>query len=204
MKSLRSLNRSNALLLLLAVVVFIFGYGFFRFAFVESNNDPLSQEIVLIFLGSFVTVLVTAVLLNKQTEVELKKEENLNFLDLKKQIYMDLIDHLEDVVLSGETSEDDIIKLQFLNQKLALVADPDVLAEFESFIRTFGQIADDPDLDRRDTTKLMSALSRLTVTIRADLIGPLDQNEAVTAAQIARQITANNESFALITPPEES
>ncbi len=204
MKSLRSLNRSNALLLLLAVVVFIFGYGFFRFVFVQSDNDPLSQEIVLIFLGSFVTVLITAVLLNKQTEVELKKEENLNFLDLKKQIYMDLIDHLEDVVLSGETSADDIIKLQFLNQKLALVADPDVLVEFEKFIHTFAQIAQDPDLDKRETSQLMEALSRLTIKIRADLIGPLDQNESLTSAQIAAQITANNQSFALITSLDES
>ncbi len=204
MKSLRSLNRSNALLLLLAVVVFIFGYGFFRFVFVRSGNDPLSQEIVLIFLGSFVTVLITAVLLNKQTEVELKKEENLNFLDLKKQIYMDLIDHLEDVVLSGEMSADDIIKLQFLNQKLALVADPDVLVEFEKFIRTFAQIAQDPDLDKRETNQLMSALSRLTIKIRTDLIGPLDQNETLTSAQIAEQITANNQSFELITPRDKS
>ncbi|HFE66815.1 MAG TPA: hypothetical protein ENJ93_06095 [Chloroflexi bacterium] len=204
MKSLRSLNRSNALLLLLAVVVFIFGYGFFRFVFVQSDNDPLSQEIVLIFLGSFVTVLITAVLLNKQTEVELKKEENLNFLDLKKQIYMDLIDHLEDVVLSGETSDDDIIKLQFLNQKLALVADPDVLVEFEKFIRVFAQIAQDPDLDKRETNQLMSALSSLTITIRADLIGPLDQNEPFTSAQIAKQITVNNQSFELMAPLDES
>ena len=204
MKSLRSLNRSNALLLLLAVMVFVFGYGFFRFVFVQSDNDPLSQEIVLIFLGSFVTVLVTAVLLNKQTEVELKKEENLNFLDLKKQIYMDLIDHLEDVVLSGEMSADDIIKLQFLNQKLALVADPGVLVEFEKFIRVFAQIAQDPDLDKRETNQLMSALSSLTITIRADLIGPLDQNEPFTSAQIAKQITANNQSFELIAPLDES
>jgi len=151
-----------------------------------------------------VTVLVTAVLLNKQTEVELKKEENLNFLDLKKQIYMDLIDHLEDVVLSGEMSADDIIKLQFLNQKLALVADPGVLVEFEKFIRVFAQIAQDPDLDKRETNQLMSALSSLTITIRADLIGPLDQNEPFTSAQIAKQITANNQSFELIAPLDES
>jgi len=44
----------------------------------------------------------------------------------------------------------------------------------------------------------------LTITIRADLIGLLDQSEPFTSAQIVKQITANNQSFEMIAPLDES
>lgn len=39
--------------------------------------------------------MLTALLLNKQTEVELRKEENIKFIELKTEIYVQLMDHLE-------------------------------------------------------------------------------------------------------------
>ena len=46
--------------------------------------------------------MITAILLNKQTEVELKKEENIKFIELKTDIYIQLIDHLEQIFLDGD------------------------------------------------------------------------------------------------------
>jgi len=53
-------------------------------------------------LGTIITIMITAILLNKQTEVELKKEENIKFIELKTDIYIQLIDHLEQIFLDGD------------------------------------------------------------------------------------------------------
>lgn len=53
-------------------------------------------------MGTIITIMITAILLNKQTEVELKKEENIKFIELKTDIYIQLIDHLEQIFLDGD------------------------------------------------------------------------------------------------------
>ncbi len=69
--------------LLLVTVAFIGGYLFLRAAYMVSDEFPFTQEIILVFLGTIATALITALLLNKQTEVELKKEENIKCIELK-------------------------------------------------------------------------------------------------------------------------
>lgn len=78
----------------ITLVLFIAGYIFLRLAYHVADELPFSQEWVLIVLGTLVTITLTALLLNKQTEVELKKEERAKFLDLKTSIYFQLLIHI--------------------------------------------------------------------------------------------------------------
>jgi len=192
------IQRDTLLFLLLSIVLIVLSYLFFRYAYDFSDKMPFSQEIILAFVGAIITILITAVLLNKQTEVELKKEESIKYLDLKSELYMDLLDHLKSIMLKGEASKSDIITLKFLNHKLAIVADPAVLAQFEHFIRTFTRLVEAPDryeeftITDEDEDKLMRELSKLTVAIRSDLIGQLDAQENVSLKRIAQQIVRNS------------
>jgi uncharacterized membrane protein YgaE (UPF0421/DUF939 family) len=191
-------RRDTLLFLALSIVVIVLSYLFFRYAYDFADNLPYSQEIILAFVGAIITILITAVLLNKQTEVELKKEESIKYLDLKSEIYMDLLDHLQGIMLAGEASESDIITLKFLNHKLALVADPDVLIAFEQFIRTFTRLVEAPEEDQEseitdeEEDALMRELAKLTVAIRHDLIGDLDAREDISLQRIAQQIRTNS------------
>ena len=191
-------RRDTLLFLGMSILVIILSYLFFRYAYDFSDNMPFSQEIILAFVGAIITILITAVLLNKQTEVELKKEESIKYLELKSDIYMDLLDHLKGIMLAGEASEADIITLKFLNHKLALVADPEVLVQFEQFIRTFTRLVEAPEeneeseISDEDEDALMRELAKLTIAIRHDLIGDLDAREDISLQRIAQQIRTNS------------
>jgi len=192
------IRRDNHLFLILSIVLIVLSYLFFRYIYDFSDQLPFSQEIILAFAGAIITILITAVLLNKQTEVELKKEESIKYLDLKSEIYMDLLDHLKSIMLEGEASNADVITLKFLNHKLALVAAPEVLFQFEHFIRTFTSLVKSPEiheasaLSDEDEDKLMRELSRLTIAIRHDLIDQLDAQEEVPLKHISQQIERNS------------
>jgi hypothetical protein len=192
-------RRDTLLFLALSILLIVLSYLFFRFAYDVSDSWPFSQEVILAFVGAIITILITAVLLNKQTEVELKKEESIKYLELKSAIYMDLLDHLQKVFLAGEATEADIITLKFLNHKLALVANPQVLIQFEDFIRAFTKRVENPEegeeseISEEDEDVLMRELSKLTVAIRQDLIGQLDEQSNVSLKRIAQQIRRNSD-----------
>ena len=77
-------NVKNIVILFLTAVTFIGGYAFLRLAYNATDRMPFTQEIILIVLGTVATVLITALLLNKQTAVEVQKEQNIKFLELKR------------------------------------------------------------------------------------------------------------------------
>lgn len=188
-------ERNSILFLVLALATSIGGYFYFREAYYLSEPAVFSQEIILILIGSIITVFITAMLLNKQTEVEIRKEERIRYLELKSQIYMQLIDHIEDVILSGETTEEDLTRLKFLNHKLSLVASPEVLVQFEDFVEAFMKASDDADIDTRDADEIMRHLALLTIRIRQDLLGDLDEGQPISEGEIAEQIKTNNALF---------
>jgi hypothetical protein len=191
-------KRDTLIFLTLSILLIILSYLFFRYAYDFSDGLPFSQEVILAFVGAIITILITAVLLNKQTEVELKKEESIKYLDLKSDIYMDLLEHLKNIMLAGEANEKDIVTLKFLNHKLALVAAPAVLMQFEQFIRTFTNLIDAPDtggestITDEDEDLLMRELAKLTIAIRHDLIGNLDERANISLQRIAQQIRTNS------------
>jgi hypothetical protein len=188
---MKKLRRDSAILLGLSVLLISMSYIFFRYAYRVADQFPFSQEIILAFVGAIITILITAVLLNKQTEVEVRKEGIIKYLELKSQIYMDLLDHLERIMQKGKAEPSDILRLKFLNHKIAVIASPEVLLSFEEFIKAFTETVDDPSLEQEDKDKLMRDLSKLTIAIREDLVGHLDEQTEFSHSMIASQIKRN-------------
>ncbi len=183
---------NNRVLMLLSAIVFIGGYFFMRLAYQVSDQLPFTQEIILIILGTLATILITALLLNKQTSVELAKEQSIKFIELKTETYQDLINTIEEMVLHKDISKEDLIRLKFHTHRLAIFASPAVLGEYENFLIIFNEmIANDRHVSLEDEDILAEALAKLTVHIRADLVGELDAESGHSAKEIREQIIAN-------------
>jgi len=189
------LTRENLVYMLLSIILIIGGYWFLRYAYHVADQAPFSQEVVLVILGTIITIFITAILLNKQTEVELKKEENIKFIELKTDIYMELIDHLEEVVMDGDVDHTDKVKLRFLAHKLAIVASPEVLKQFEDFLEKFVLVSSDDKVSQTDTNILMDELAELSIYIRKDLIGELDARAGINEEKLAKQIMDNSDTL---------
>ena len=187
--------QENLLYLFLTAVVVVGGYAFLRYSYRVMDKAPFTQEIVLIILGTVATVLITAMLLNKQTEVELKKEQSIKFIELKSEIYMDFIGHMEQLMLEKSVTEEDHVRLQFLTHKLAMVASPAVLEQYEQFLQVFNRSTRDESLDKNEGDAISSALALLTVKIRQDLVGELDAQGIYDARTISQQVIDNAREF---------
>lgn len=183
--------RDNLLLLFLTAVVVVGGYAYLRYAYKVTDSTPFTQEIVLIILGTVATILITALLLNKQTAVEIGKEQSVKFIELKTRTYEELINQIEQIVLSGEITDKDLIRLQFTTHRLAIFASPGVLDEYQDFLRIFNKTAVDGAVSDTESDQLSDSLARLTVQIRTDLVGELDRESNVPVQHIANQIVEN-------------
>jgi len=184
--------KDNSILMLLSAIVFVGGYFFLRLAYHMADKMPFTQEIILIVLGTIATILITALLLNKQTSVELEKEQSVKFIELKTETYQSLIDTLEEIMLLETVTQDELTKLRFNTHRLAIFASPDVLKEYRNFLDVFNKyIVSDKHVSVEDEDFISEALAKLTVYIRADLVGELDAESSKTSKQISDQIIAN-------------
>ncbi len=182
---------NNTILMILSAFVFIGGYFFLRLAYHISDKMPFTQEIILIILGTLATVLITAMLLNKQTEVELQKEQSIKFLELKSETYQKIIDLMEEIVQKKTVTKEDKNRLIFNTHRIALVASPAVLNEYQLFLEVFNSETKDGIVSVEDANHLNKALARLTIFIRKDLIGELDNQSGLDIDHINRQILSN-------------
>ncbi len=189
--------KNSFIMMVLSATLFIGGYFFLRLAYHISDKMPFTQEIILIVLGTLATVLITAMLLNKQTEVELEKEKNVKFLELKTQTYLRLIDNLEEIVKKRVVDEEEINKLMFNTHRLAIFASPSALAEYQKFLSVFNKKTEDGMVSIDDANQLSQSLARLTVLIRKDLIGELDDNRGYNPENIKTQILSNATSVVI-------
>ena len=184
--------KSNIVLMVLSGIVFVGGYFFLRLGYHMADSMPFTQEILLIVLGTIATILITAMLLNKQTSVELEKEQSVKFIELKTQTYQNLIDTIEEIMLLDTVNESELTKLRFHTHRLAIFASPAVLKEYRNFLNVFNdKIAKDKDVSAEDADVVSDALAQLTIYIRADLVGELDAESEHSKKQISQQIMAN-------------
>jgi len=189
---MRDWLKDNTILMILSAIVFVGGYFFLRLAYHMADKMPFTQEILLIVLGTIATILITAMLLNKQTSVELEKEQSVKFIELKTETYQQLIDTIEEMMLLEDVSKQALTKLRFHTHKLAIFASPAVLEEYRHFLNVFHEnIEKDKHISVRDADLLSEALARLTVYIRSDLVGELDAESQHSAKEIRDQILAN-------------
>jgi len=184
--------KNNSVLMVLSAIVFVGGYFFLRLGYHMADKMPFTQEILLIVLGTIATILITAMLLNKQTSVELEKEQSVKFIDLKTQTYQNLIDTLEEMLLHKDITSNELTQLQFHTHRLAIFSSPAVLKEYRNFLNVFNEtIANDKHVSMEDSSLISHALAKLTVYIRADLLGELDAENEHSSTQIREQIMAN-------------
>ena len=179
----------------MSVIVFIGGYLFIRIAYHFTDSMPFVQEIVLIVLGTLATVLITAMLLNKQTSVELDKEQSIKFIELKTETYQRLIDTIEEIVAAQNITPEMLNKLRFNSHRLAIFASPSVLDEYQNFLNIFNQGAEDRHVSLRDADRISEALAKLTVYIRSDLLGELDKESRYSTQEIHAQIMENAKNY---------
>ena len=162
--------KNSSKYLLISFATFICGYVFLRLAYYESVKIPFVQEVVLIVLGTIATVAITAALISKQSEIELEKEQRVKIFDLKSELYLELINHIELVIGKGKLDKKDRLHLEFLTHKISVVADKDVLKEYSSFIDTLNKISCDTVITAFESDEISLKLAKVCVRIRYDLI----------------------------------
>jgi len=184
--------KNNVVLMILSGIIFVGGYLFLRLAYHMSDKMPFTQEIILIVLGTIATILITAMLLNKQTSVELEKEQSVKFFELKTETYKSLINNIEEILLLDTINRQELLKLRFHTHRLAIVASPEVLQEYRNFLDVLNEtILRDKEVNSDDVESVYEALAKLTIFIRSDLIGELDMQSNYTKKEISQQIMEN-------------
>ncbi|HEB89928.1 MAG TPA: hypothetical protein ENI85_10190 [Deltaproteobacteria bacterium] len=204
MNYLQSIRRENLVYILLNITLVVGGYFFLRYAYGVTDALPFTHEVILIILGSIITILITALLLNKQTEVELRKEENVKFLELKTRVYFELFEKIEDILIAGHSDREDLLRMHFLSHRLSLVAGPEVLEQYECFLRAFQDAARDRNFAPAEADRISHELARLSIRIRGDLVGDLDARSDYSPSRISSQIIENSDLQNLEPDPEET
>ncbi len=188
------MNIKNITYLILSLATLIAGYAYLRYAYHATDNFPFTQEIVLIILGTVATIFITALLLNKQTEVEIEKEQMVRYIELKTNTYQQLLDLLEEMSLLEKFTDKELIRLQFITHKLAVIASPDVIEEYHSLLSVIHNISIDKTFSG-DLPKLHNSLGSLTVQIRNDILGDASHGN-YTKSRVSEIIRENsNEGF---------
>jgi hypothetical protein len=186
-------NSKQITYLILTLFTLVAGYAYLRYAYKVTDSTPFTQEIVLIILGTIATVFITALLLNKQTAVEIEKEQNIRFLELKAQTYERLLDLIEDMTLADKLTQQDITKLQFITHRLSIFASANVLNEYNNFLNVISTISKDATFEN-DKKTLMNALGKLSTEIRFDLLNENKDQKIYTVEHIRKMINKNSKS----------
>ena len=185
---LSRLGKTPAMLLVIATC--IVGYGTFRYFYHVGDNFPFSQELILVFIGTIATILITAILLNQQTELELKKEGQVLLLEQKSDIYFALIEHIGEIVEQNKLDEPALNELRVLNHKLAMIGSPEVIRHFNTVLDALEKATRDETIVQPEEAEIMRKLAELTFFIRKDLLGITGAAEDTD--RIYQDIVANN------------
>ncbi len=168
--------RNNPLYIILTLITFIVGFIFLHTAYFSSSENPYAQEIILIVLGTIATILITAALINKQSELELEKEHNIKLFELKSSLYLDLIHFIEKIVAKEEITDQDMVQIEFLTHKISIIASPEVLKEYSFFIDVLKKVAGDHKISHQESDELSLQLAKLSVKIRQDIMNDSPEN----------------------------
>ena len=163
--------------LIVSIITFIIGYIFLRTAYLSSTNIPFLNEIILIILGTIVTIAITSALINKQSEIELEKEQRVKIFDIKSSLYFELINFIKEIIVHSEITEKDLIHLEFLTHKISVIANLEVLKEYAHFVATVKKISIDKEVTSLESKELSAQLNKLCLKIRYDLIIKEDNSE---------------------------
>ncbi|MHB2156460.1 hypothetical protein ACX8XN_18970 [Calditrichota bacterium GD2] len=184
-------TKTQWIYLILVAITFVGGYLFLRSAYLISSDFPFTQEIILVFLGTIATIVITALLLNKQTEVELKKEENIKYIELKTNFYVQFLDYVEEMLSKPTVSEKDFMRLRALTHKLSLVSSERFLEQYRNFLNVFLKSSEDKHLSEMDIDEISSELARLCLEIRHDLLSESGTQKIPLTQRVSKVILNN-------------
>lgn len=190
-------SKTQWLYLILVAVTFIGGYFFLRAAYMVSNAFPFTQEIILIFLGTIATIVITALLLNKQTEVELKKEENIKYIELKTNFYVQFLDYVEEMLSKPTVTKKDFMKLKALTHKLSLISSESFLEQYQDFLNVFLKSSEDEHFSDVDINRISNELAKLCLEIRNDLLSESGTKKEPLSKQVKNLILKNTRALKL-------
>ena len=142
----------------------------FRSMYLAEDILPFAQEMTLIFLGAVVTIILTAALLNRQTDLELRKEGRVIILQQQCDIYMACIEKVAEIVETARHDAKLIDELRVLNHKLAVVASAGVVSSFEQVLESLQSGFADGSLSDGDGEGVMNAVADLTIAMRSDVL----------------------------------
>jgi len=174
--------------LVVAVVCGIGIYFMFRTMYMAEEPLPFAQEMTLVFLGGVVTIALTAALLNRQTELELRKEGRVIILQQQCAIYMACIEKVAKIIENIRHDAVLIDDLRVLNHQLAVVASEEVVVRFEAVLDALLSGFADGALSGADGEKVMQSVADLTTAMRSDVL----QNTALTSTNAASAIRQNS------------
>ena len=195
----RSGNR--AILLVLLLLTILAGFLGFRYFYGISGSFPFAQELLLVFIGAIATVLITALLLNQQTEQELRKEGQVLLLTQKASTYEGLIDHLGRIVEQRQMGPAALAELRVLNHKLAMVGSVSVIRHFNDVLDQLDNAVRDNSIATPEQDQIMRSVAVLTYYMRCDLLGQVGQN---TDQEVLADIIANNADLETEASTQES
>lgn len=184
-------QRQTIILFLLSTAL-AFGSFFFFSVFLTQSTPPFAFEIAAAIMGSIITVIITMILLNKQSEAEMMKERTVKILEQKLKVYDGLIDQVKKVLIKGKVSDEDIVEIQILNQKLSFIACREVLKSFNDFANNFIAAAADTVISSREKDELLELLGDLSIEIRKDLASPEEKQALLRMKDEIRQLVHNN------------
>ena len=162
-------NRLPDLALAAAAAALGIGIVFlFRSMYLAEDILPFAQEMTLIFLGAVVTIILTAALLNRQTE--LRKEGRVIILQQQCDIYMACIEKVAEIVETARHDARLIDELRVLSHKLAVVASAGVVSSFEQVLESLQSGFADGTLSDGDGERVMNAVADLTIAMRSDVL----------------------------------
>lgn len=142
----------------------------FRSMYLAEDTLPFAREMTLIFLGAVVTIILTAALLNRQTDLELRKEGRVIILQQQCDIYMACIEKVAEIVETARHDAKLIDELRVLNHKLAVVASAGVVSSFEQVLESLQSGFADGTLSDGDGEGVMNAVADLTIAMRSDVL----------------------------------
>ncbi|RJX70552.1 hypothetical protein D6858_02150 [Tsuneonella suprasediminis] len=165
----------------------VFGYALYHELYVGASRFPFAQETILVFLGAVATIFLTAMLLNRQTELELSKEARVHLFDQKNSVYMAAIEKVAEIAAKRDPDPDLIDELRVIGHKLAVIASPEVIKSFQSVLDRLLRGLNDGNLTNADAEEVMHAVAELTLGMRSDMLDEIGSAKNDTAQELIRR-----------------
>lgn len=129
------MERKNVSLVLLIISISLCAYVGFTPLF-DLIKIGVAREFIAAIFGTIFTVIITMVLLNKQTEVESQKNKDESVFIKKVELYQKIIDLVKTIFEDGQYTNKEIQSLDAYCYHLQLISSEKTLIEYLNFYST--------------------------------------------------------------------